>query len=156
MSKSEDNGIGMNDSPEMILKKVQKAVTSGEPKVIRDGMHAALASEGGRGEEWRGDKNLTKQFHGVRNLFTLLFALAEQADRDEWQGAAEEGTLQFSEFKPALATIITNHFAPFRETRAKLEKDSAYVHGVIEAGNKKANEVAEATLLEVQQKMGLR
>ena len=156
MSKSENNGIGLNDGPDVILKKVQKAVTSSEPKVIRDAMHAAKASEAGRGEDWRGDANLVKQFHGVRNLFTLLFALADKADREKWQGAAEDGTLQFSQFKPALATIIADHFAPYREKRQQLEKDSDYVDGVLEAGNKKASALADATLLEVQAKMGLR
>jgi tryptophanyl-tRNA synthetase len=64
--------------------------------------------------------------------------------------------MKFSEFKPALATVIADHFAPFRERRAKLLKDSGYIKEVIAAGNKKAAKVAEATLLEVQQKMGLR
>lgn len=156
MSKSEGNGLGLNDSPAIILKKLQKAVSSGEPKVIRDGMHAALAGEAGRGEDWRGDRNLTKQFHGVRNLFTILFALADSAVRDKWQDAAESGRLQFSEFKPALATVIADHFAPFRQARTKLEKNTDYVQGVIESGNKKANSIAETTLHEVQVKMGLR
>ena len=156
MSKSENNGISLNDNPTEIQKKVQKAVSSSEPKVIRDGMHAALASHQGHGEEWRGDKNLVKQFHGVRNLFTILFALGDNEQKAKWQSAAESGSLQFSEFKPTLATIIADHFAPYRERRAKLEKDRDYVNDVIAAGNKQANAIAEQTLAEVQKKMGLR
>lgn len=156
MSKSDNNGIALNDSPEVIQKKVQGAVTSAEPKVIRDAMHAALASAEGHGQEWRGDKNLLKQFHGVRNLFAILFSLGQPAEVEPWQTAAEDGSLKFSEFKPALAKIIADHFAPYREKRAKLEKDSDYVQNVIATGNKEASIIAEKTLLEVQQKMGLR
>lgn len=154
MSKSEGNGVGLNDSPEEILKKMKKAVTSSEPKVTRDAMHAALG--GNKAKEWTGDPNLVKQFHGVRNLFTILFALGEQTAIDKWKTAAEDGQVTFSEFKPELATIIADHFAPYREKRAALVKDTATVDAIIAAGNAKANTIAKQTLLEVQEKMGLR
>lgn len=156
MSKSEGNGIGLADAPATITKKVQKAVTSAEPKVIRDAMHAAQQGLRATGDEWRGDPNLLKQFHGVRNLFTILFALADKAERERWAAAAETGDLKFSEFKPALATTIADHFAPFRERRAKLEQDRDYVTEVVAAGAAKAGAFAEQTLHEVQVKMGLR
>lgn len=156
MSKSEGNGIGLNDSPAEIEKKVKKAVTSAEPRVIREAFKAARASDKKAEPEWKGDSNLKKQFHGVRNLFTILIALGSDEDATTWEVEAEKGTLKFSEFKPALSTIIAEHFAPFRAARAKLEKDRAYVNDVIAEGAKKARAEAEKTLLEVQQKMGLR
>lgn len=155
MSKSDGNGIGLNDSPAEIDKKVKKAVTSAEPKVIRDAMHAARPGEKPT-SDWRGDPNLRKQFHGVHNLFTILFALADTAEQERWSAAAEAGKLKFSEFKPALAKLIADHFAPFRTRRTELVKDHQYVDDVIAAGAKKANVVAEQTLHEVQMKMGLR
>lgn len=156
MSKSVGGGIGLSDGPAAIEQKLKKAVTSAEPRVIREAMKAARAGAKAADREWRGDANLQKQFHGVRNLFTILVALGSETEIATWEVEAEKGRLKFSEFKPALAKIIADHFAPFRERRTKFVKDMNYVSGVIETGNKHANVVAEKTLLEVQQKMGLR
>lgn len=156
MSKSEGTGIGLNDNPDMIAAKVKKAVSSAEPKVIRDAFQAAAATKKTAVGEWRGDPNLVKQFHGVRNLFTILLSLRSKADIAKWKTAAEDGRIQFSEFKPALAKIIADHFAPFRLRRAQLVHDRAYVDDVLKEGAAKANAAANATLLEVQMKMGLR
>ncbi len=156
MSKSLGGGIGLNDSPGEIEKKLKKAVTSSEPRVIREAFKAARAGDKAVDREWKGDANLKKQFHGLRNLFTILLALGSEDTVSTWETEAQNGTLKFSEFKPALATVIADHFAPFRERRAKLIKDAKFVDAVIAEGNAKANAVAEQTLLEVQRKMGLR
>ncbi len=156
MSKSLGGGIGLNDSPEEIAKKLKKAVTSSEPKVIRDAMHAAQNSHRATIDAWTGDPNLLKQFHGVRNLFTILFAVADRDTAVKWQTAAEDGTLKFSEFKPALAKAIADHFALFRERREVLASDTAHLDEIIADGAVKASIAAKQTLTEVQQKMGLR
>ncbi|MBI3573212.1 MAG: tryptophan--tRNA ligase [Candidatus Kerfeldbacteria bacterium] len=156
MSKSMAGGIGLNDSEEEINKKLQKAVTGAEPGMIRQAKNMAEAAEKGAHMEWARDANLQKQAHGVRNLFTILFALGEKPEIEKWKMAAEEGKLQFSEFKPALAKIIADHFAPFREKRAKFLKKPKVVAEIIADGNKKARHEAEKTLAEAQQKMGLR
>lgn len=156
MSKSLGGGIALADEPDVIETKLKKAVTSAEPKVVRDAMHAAQQGEKASAVQWQGDPNLQKQFHGVRNLFTILFALADEATREPWITAAEEGTVKFSEFKPALAAIIAEHFADFRKRRKALQSDPAKVDAIILDGNKKANAAAEITLLDVQRKMGLR
>lgn len=156
MSKSLDGGIGLNDSPAEIEKKLKKAVSSSEPRVIREGMKAAAAGEKAVEREWKGDQNLQKQFHGVRNLFTILRALGSEEQIAEWESQAERGELKFSEFKPALASIIADHFAPFRKRRAELVEDTKFVDQVIAQGNKQACTVAEKTLRQVQEQMGLR
>lgn len=156
MSKSLGGGIGLNDNASEIEKKLKRAVTSAEPRVIREAFKAAWANTKSVEREWKGDANLEKQFHGLRNLFTILIALGTEIDVAAWQVEAEKGTLKFSEFKPALAKIMADHFSAFRLRRAELVKDSSYVQSVIQEGNTKANRVAEATLLEVQHKMGLR
>jgi len=156
MSKSTGGGILLSDSETTITNKIAKAVTSSEPRVIREACHAAAGGIKGADQPWKGNANLEKQYHGVRNLFTILFALAPEKDSVKWQTAAEDGGLKFSEFKPALAKIIADHFAPFRTGRAALVKDHDYVDEVIAAGNTKAATVADKTLAEVQTKMGLR
>lgn len=156
MSKSLGGGINLNDTEESIQNKLKKAVTSSEPRVIREAFVAAEKGEKSADAQWKGDPNLRKQFHGVRNLFTILLALGDSADVKIWRASAAAGEVQFSEFKSALAAVIASHFADFRTRRVKLEKDPATVDAVIEEGGLKANQVAEQTLREVQQKMGLR
>lgn len=156
MSKSLGGGILLNDSPEVIEKKLKKAVSSSEPRVIREAFKAARAGAKAVDREWKGDENLKKQYQGVRNLFTILLSLGSVEQIATWETQADTGELRFAEFKPSLTTIIANHFALFRERREKLVKDTAFVDGVIADGAKKASAVAETTLLEVQQKMGLR
>lgn len=156
MSKSLGGGILMNDSPEIIAQKMKRAVSSAEPRVIREAFKAARVGSKAVEREWKGDENLVKQYHGVRNLFSILLAIATPDVAAEWEVQADSGELKFSEFKPALATLIADHFAPYRTQRAELEKDTAFVDDVIATGAKTASAVAEATLLEVQQHMGLR
>lgn len=156
MSKSLGGGILLSDSPEIIEKKLKKAVSSSEPRVIREAFTAARAGAKAVDREWKGDENLKKQYQGLRNLFTILLSLGSAEDIATWETQADAGELLFAEFKPALTTIIADHFAPFRARRAELAQDTALVDGVIADGAKKASAVAESTLLEVQQKMGLR
>lgn len=156
MSKSLGGGIYLGDEPAVLAEKLKKAVTSSEPKVVRDALHAAQKLAKPSEITWHGDPNLEKQFSGVRNLYTILLAIGETKDIERWSAAAEDGTIKFSEFKPALAKIIADHFSDFRKRRQELLKDTATVDGIIAEGNKKANAVAEVTLLEVQRKMGLR
>lgn len=156
MSKSLGGGILLNDSPEVIAKKIQKAVSSAEPRVVREAMKAAKAGEKAADREWKGDENLVKQYQGVRNLFTVLLTLGSDEQIAHWDTLAETGELRFAEFKTALAEIIANHFGDFRTRRAELVNNTDYVDTVISEGNLKATAVAETTLLEVQKKMGLR
>lgn len=156
MSKSLGGGIGLNDSPEDVGKKMKKAVTSAEPRVIREAFAAASRGTKVAAAEWQGDPNMVKQYHGVRNLATILHALGTSAETKKWSAAADDGTLKFAEFKPALAEIVSRHFEPFRRRRQELAANHDQVDQVIAAGAKKAQTVAAQTLREVQQKMGLR
>lgn len=157
MSKSTGGGgILLRDTPDEIKAKLKKAVSSNEQRVIREAFKAARQGVKAADRDWKGDPNLIKQYQAVRNLFMILLALGSKEQVTQWETAAEVGGLKFSEFKPALATIIADHFEGFRIQREKMAKDKAYVDDVLAAGTKKANAVAEATLAEVQTKMGLR
>ena len=156
MSKTGGGGILLTETGDAIASKLRKAVTSSEPRVIREAWHAAESGDLAPQEAWKGNPNLVKQFHGVRNLFTILLSLGKKNRVEPWKEAAEYGTLKFSEFKPALAEIIADHFAPFRKRRAELAAKPKEVEAIVEKGIADATAVANETLLEVQQRMGLR
>ena len=50
---------------------------------------------------------------------------------------------------------VNGFLAPIRERRARYENDIDYVKDVLHEGNRAANEIAEETLAEVRQAMGM-
>lgn len=129
MSKS--NGpsdyIAMRDEPEVIRKKVAKAVT--------DSGNADSA--------------------GVKNLFSLLEVFAPPAVVQQYKKAADDKTLKYSELKQILGGAIAAHFETYRQKVKELEAKPDYVKEVLSTGAKKAQAVAVNNLKEIQEKVGL-
>ena len=128
MSKSHGakSYIGINDTPEMIEVKMKKAVSTTEySKEVYD-FYATLLEELGSDESKR---HFADQFKGKN--------------------------IKFSELKQALAGDIAEYFRPFREKRARLEKDPEYVQSVLERGAEVANARAGETMALVRKKIGL-
>ncbi len=140
MSKSggDKSYIALADSPEIIKEKIKSAVSD----------------SGGQGK----NAGLTAQAGGD-NLLSIFNALAEtKKEKAEYTNYKEDHKaekLKYSEFKPRLAELIINYFADYRKKRAKLSKNPEYIKKVLEDGNKKASAIAEATLKEVKQQIGL-
>lgn len=128
MSKTGDEALMINDSPEEIKRKLKKAVTATDAK----GKSA-----------------------GVDNLFFLLREFGTKEQIQQFENAREDGSLKFSELKESLAEQIANYFQPFRKRRAELLKDPGYIAEVLADGAQKAKAVAEETMKEVKQKTGL-
>ena len=64
--------------------------------------------------------------------------------------------MRYSEIKEKLAGAIYRELEPIQKRRAELEKDPEYVDRVIREGAEKARKVAQETVAEVREKMGLR
>jgi tryptophanyl-tRNA synthetase len=128
MSKSNDEPLFLSDSPEIIAKKIKKAVTATDTK----GKSA-----------------------GVDNLFALLKEFGTQEELKHFETAHKNGTIKFSELKEALAKDISSHFADYRARREELLSDPAKIARVLAEGAEKARKVAQATMQEVRSKVGL-
>ena len=130
MSKSvEGSFINLMDSQEAILKKVRSIPTA--------------TTAGG---EMSG---------GVKSLFALgeLFLTDELAGFAE---AYENGTLQFSTMKDALANAIFTVLQPIQLRYNNLVQDEKQVDAIIQSGAEKARQIARTTVAEVKTAMGLR
>ena len=57
--------------------------------------------------------------------------------------------------KRYLNTVLEKELAPIRERRAQYEQDTSAVYDMLIEGSKKANEVANQTLQEVRDAIGL-
>lgn len=132
MSKSlgPNNYIALGDYPEVIRKKVMSAVTDMGP-------------------------DTTEMSKGVKNLFDLLNLFGDQKNVQKFQTAYDQKTLKYSELKTELAGSIIKILKPIQDKKARLIKEKVKVKKILVDGAKKARTVAQKTLKEVKQKMGL-
>ena len=131
MSKSlgEAHVINLTDEPEVIEKKLSRAVTdTGTEK------HVAA---------------------GTKNLLSLLEIFGEPEQYQFYMEQRKAGTIRYADLKANLAKIIAHHFADYRAKRKELEKKPEYILDIISQGKEKAEVVAAATLREVKEKIGL-
>ncbi len=128
MSKTGDEALNLDDTPEEIFRKLKKATTATE------------AGQKSPGEE---------------NLLSLLNHFGSADEINYFHEAQKTQTLKYSELKETLAKNIANHFAEFREKKQALLSKPQAIKEILMAGAKKAKVVASQTLQEVKQKIGL-
>ena len=139
MSKSVGNTILLSDGPEDILARVKQAYT--DPKKIR-------ATDPGRPEADPNDGHggcVVWEYHRKFN----------PAGAEEIARQCRAGELACVPDKKHLAQILADALAPIRERRARYAKDPGLVRDIVEAGNRRAREVAEATMEQVREAMNL-
>lgn len=84
---------------------------------------------------------------GIKNLTDIYTLLANE------KPDIQEG--QYAEFKSKLADVVVEFLRPFQERRAKLAADMGEVERILQKSEEKAMLIANTTLEEVRQKMGL-
>jgi tryptophanyl-tRNA synthetase len=132
MSKSLDNHIELATTPEETTKRVLTAFT--DPQRIRRDIP-------GRPE--------------VCNVYSLhkLFSPPNEVNTVyEECTTAKRGCV---DCKRHLATNINKYLEPLRERRRELEKRPDYVNDILEDGGKQARAIAQNTIEETYQRMGL-
>jgi tryptophanyl-tRNA synthetase len=131
MSKSVGNTIDILASPDVIRKQVMSMVT--DTKRI-------LRTDPGRPE--------------VCNVCQLQRFFGDDYE-DLWDGerTARTGCV---DMKKVLADRIVAHYAGGRERYAELMADPARIDEIVAAGAERVRPMAEATMAEVREKMGLR
>ena len=133
MSKSApdiNDKILLTDEPDVIRKKVKKAVTDSEGVVRYD------------------EENKP----GISNLMSIYGILKEKSMQDieqEFQGQ------NYGTFKSAVAEAIVDRLAPIQEKHKELLANPVEIQKIYEAGDKKAIEKTNQLLQEVYKKVGL-
>lgn len=133
MSKSLNNTVPILAEPDEIWERVRTAVT--DPQRVR-------RDDPGRPE--------------VCNVFTLHKHFAEsEAQLQDIATQCRGATRGCVDCKRILAENIAGAFAPFRERARELKADPARVRAVLDDGAERARAIAEETLREVRERMGL-
>ncbi len=131
MSKSRPAGcLFIDDSPEVIRKKIMSAVTDSGSEV----------------------KANVESKEGIGNLILLYSALSGKTAGAIEKKYAGKG---YGQFKRDLAEVVVKSLEPFQKKKKELLKNTALVNRSVAAGNKKASAVASKKLLEVKKRMGL-
>ena len=130
MSKSYGNSIMLGATAEETAKRIKKSPTDSERTITFD----------------------KENRPGVAALLTTA-ALA--TGRTEEDIAAEIGDAGAGALKAFVIESVNGFLAPHREKRAAFEQDLDYIKDVIHEGNRRANEIANATLDEVREAMGM-
>ena len=101
------------------------------------------------------DRTITFDKENRPGVSALLTTAALCTGRSEEDIAAEIGDAGAGALKRYVTESVNGFLAPIRERRRALEQDMDYVKDVLHEGNRRANEVAEATLDEVREAMGM-
>ena len=130
MSKSYGNAISISMTPEETAKLIKKSKTDSE-------------------------RNITFDPENRPEVSGLLSTAAICTGRDAAEIADEIGMGGAGALKKYVTEAVNSYFEPIRERRHQYEGDLDYVKDVLAEGNRKANEIAEATLAEVREAMGM-
>ena len=130
MSKSRGNTIPLSATADETARLIRGATTDSERHISYDPERRPAVSS-----------------------LVLLAALG--LDRDPREVADGIGDGGAAALKKVVTTAVNDLLAPVRARRAEYARDLGYVREVLRDGNERANEIAAATLAEVQSAIGM-
>jgi len=132
MSKSSDNAIMLREKPEAVTQKIRRMQT--DPARVR-----------------RQDPGNPERCP----VWNLHLVYSSQETRDwAWKGCTTAG-IGCLECKQPVIDAINAELAPIRERAAQYEEDPTLVRNVIQDGCEKASDLADETMRDVREAMGL-
>lgn len=132
MSKSsprEASYVAFSDSPDVIRKKIRRAVTDSGETIEA-------------GEDKPALTNLIQIYGSLTGMST------PEVER-HFEGK------RYGDFKKELAEVVVEHLAPIQAELDRLNKDKAFISSVLAEGAEQANEIAEAKMKLVRDRMGI-
>jgi tryptophanyl-tRNA synthetase len=132
-SEGEGNAVFLADPPEVIRKKVMRAVTDAGPT--------------------QPDQPKPEV---IENIFMLMQLVSSKDTYEHFNNAYNNCSIRYGDMKKQLAEDMITFAAPLREKILALSSDENYIHKVATEGAAKARESAEKTMSEVRKAMGFR
>jgi len=133
MGKSEGNAINLADEPEVIRKKVMKAVTDSGPT-----------------------KPNQEMADSIKNLFTIMKVVSNPETVNYFNEKYNDCSIRYGDLKKQLAEDIISVTTPIREKIIELKSNNKYLRKVILMGAKKGRESASKTIKEVREIIGFK
>ena len=132
MSKSDapESSIGIFEDPASIQKKIQRAMTDAGKEIVY---------------------NPAKK-PGISNLLTIYSLFSDESlSQAEKRFKGKE----YSVFKKALADLLARKLEPLRKKKEELDSRELYVQEILHQGEQRARSIAQATMQEIREKIGL-
>lgn len=132
MSKSDTNENGyilMLDSPDVIARKIKRAVTDSDGVIAYD-----------------------QNRPGLYNLINIMSSCSGKTPQDivtEFEGKG------YGDFKSAVADSVIATLEPIQKRYEEIRNDKAYLNEIIKSSSERANKTAYKTLRKVYKKVGL-
>jgi len=132
MGKSEGNGIYLTDTPEVIRKKVMKAVTDTGPT----------------------EQN-QEPTESIQNLFSIMDLVSKPETLVFFREQYAKCQIRYGDLKKQLAEDIITYVTPIRERFEHIINDKEYLGKVASTGREKARISAIKTINEVRKAIGI-
>ncbi len=130
MSKSYGNSIAISMTAEETAKLIKKSKTDSE-------------------------RTITFDPEGRPGVSALITTASVMTGRDPEEIADEIGAAGAGALKRYVTQVVDDYMAPIRERRAAFAAQPGLVQEIIHEGNRRANEIAEETLAQVREAMGM-
>lgn len=132
-SEGEGNAIFLADAPDVIHKKVMRAVTDSGPTEMNQ-----------------------EKPEAIQNLFTLMEVVSQPETVAFFDTEYNKCSIRYGDLKKQLAEDVIAFTTPFREKILSLSEDTEYLQKVTREGAEAARESASKTLSEVREIIGFR
>ena len=132
MGKSEGNGIYLMDAPEVIRKKVMRAVTDTGPTEPDQ-----------------------KPAEPIQNLFTIMSLVSKPETVNFFCEQYAKCSIRYGDMKKQLVEDIVSFLSPIREKFDDIIRDKDYLGKVAAIGCEKARANASKTIAEVRKAIGI-
>lgn len=132
-SEGEGNAVFLADSPDIIRKKIMKAVTDSGPTTP--------------GQE---------KPESVANLFSLMKLVSLPETISFFEEKYNDCTIRYGDLKKQLAEDMVKFMAPITEEITRIASDDQLINKVMDEGAEKARISARSTLNEVRKTIGFR
>ncbi len=128
-ARNPENAIFLNDSPSLIKNKIKKAVTDSGKEIKYTSQKPAIAN--------------------LMNIYHCFSGLSFNQIEKKYKNKG------YAQFKDDLAEVLIKELKPFQEKKKTLRKKTNYLKKILQDGAKKARPIAQKTLEQAKQKMGL-
>lgn len=132
-SEGEGNAVFLSDEPEVIRKKVMRAVTDAGPTTPNSAKPEA-----------------------VQNIFSLMGLVSSPDAIQHFEDAYNNCTIRYGDMKKQLAEDVITFVKPLNEKIKAIAADDAYIKRVVNMGREKAKASAGKTIREVREIIGLK
>ncbi|HON17861.1 MAG TPA: tryptophan--tRNA ligase [Salinivirgaceae bacterium] len=133
MGKSEGNGIFLADEPELIRKKVMRAVTDSGPSAPNSPISEP-----------------------IQNLFTIMEVVSDSQTVQYFKEAYANCSIRYGDMKKQLAEDIIRFTKPIYDRMQEISADEAYLQKTVRRGAEKARAIASKTIREVKEIIGIK